>query len=265
MERRQIIARYAANQEDQILLTRIVDRLSTAEQRNIPAATSFLTQREQQLAASVLRVSGCASPVFYGGPDEAERRICAFIPDYLEPQAWLTGSDSPICALQACFAEENKLTHRDFLGALMGAGIKRETTGDIYVQEGQCDFLVTREIAPYLLQNLVSAGHAHLRIREIPLNCVQKPEPVKTLQKSTVSALRLDSVASACFRISRSRACDLIESGKLSLNFLACTKPDAQLKQGDQIAVRGMGKCRLASVDGPTRKGRISITIEKYT
>ena len=264
MDKRQIIARYAGNQEDQMLLSHVADRLTTAEQRGIPASTAFLAPREQRLALSVLRACGCADPIFFGGVPDAERCICVYIPDYLDPEDWLAGPDSPICCLRASYAVENSLSHRDFLGALMGTGIKREATGDIYVTDGHCDFLVTREIAPYVKQNLLTAGRAHLSISELPLQQLQRPETAVKLQKNTVAALRLDSMVAAGFQVSRAKATSLVESGRVTVNYLECMKPDSTLKQGDRISVRGMGKCRLISVDGTTRKGRISITLEKY-
>ncbi len=264
MDKRQVIAKYAQTPEDRLMMARVLDKLLTGQRKNIPAATAFLAPREQVLTEGLLRECSCGEAVFFGGPEDAERRICAYVPDYYEPMDWLTGEDSPICCVRAVFAKENVLSHRDFLGALMGAGIKRETVGDIYTGEGQCDFLVTREIAPYVLQNLLSAGRAHLSLSVIDLSLLQKPEEKTEQRRDTVSTLRLDSVVASGFRISRTKAAGLVESGRVTVNHLECLKPDRQLKPGDQVAVRGMGKCRLASVDGTTKKGRTSVTIEKF-
>ena len=76
--------------------------------------------------------------------------------------------DSPLVCLRATFWDGDTPTHRDFLGALMGAGIARETVGDICVGKGFCDFFVTSDIAPYILQNFLSAGRTHLHLEKIP-------------------------------------------------------------------------------------------------
>ena len=154
MDKREQIARMAQTKEDEILLARVYERITSAAARNIPAATAFLSKREQMLAAELLRGQDF---VFFGGPAMAEREVCCYVPEYLD-ESWLTGDEGPIAAVRAVYFAGDTLTHRDFLGALMGCGIKRETVGDIYVSEGSCDFLVTREILPYLLQNFLSAA-----------------------------------------------------------------------------------------------------------
>ena len=148
MDRREQIAHLAATREEEMLLVRVCEKLDTAVQRDIPAATNFLSKREQMLVCEVLR----GAPIrFFGGLSTAEREISCYLPDYLD-EDWLTGEDGPVAAVRAAFFERDSLSHRDFLGALMGCGIKRETVGDIYVATGRCDFLVTRDILPYVLQ-----------------------------------------------------------------------------------------------------------------
>ena len=49
--------------------------------------------------------------------------------------------DSIRC-LRAAFRKEENLTHRDFLGSLMGMGIVREKIGDILVGPDSADVLV---------------------------------------------------------------------------------------------------------------------------
>ena len=73
--------------------------------------------------------------------------MLVYLPEYLEA-AYLMEEDSPVVCLRATYYEADTLSHRDFLGALMGAGIARETVGDICVGQGSCDFFVTAEIAP---------------------------------------------------------------------------------------------------------------------
>jgi RNA-binding protein YlmH len=263
MDRRQAIARWAETAEDRMLLAKVLDRLEAGQRKNIPAATAFLAPREQVLAQGLLREWGCEA-VFFGGVEGAERCVAAFVPDYYEPLDYLSGEDGPICCVRAVYARENTLSHRDFLGTLMGAGIKRETVGDIYAGEGQCDFFVTRDILPYVLQNVVTAGRAHLSLSVVDLAEVQRPPEQTEQRRDTVATLRLDSVVASGFRVSRTKASALITGGKVTVNHLECLKPDRILSPGDQVAVRGQGKCRLTAVEGTTKKGRTSVLIEKF-
>ena len=63
---------------------------------------------------------------------------------------------------------------------------------------------------------------------------------------------------------SRNKAVSLINSEKVQVNFKICAQTSATLKEGTVFSVRGFGKFELASVNGETKKGRISITIKKY-
>ena len=184
MDKREQIARMAQTKEDEILLARVYERITSAAARNIPAATAFLSKREQMLAAELLRGQDF---VFFGGPAMAEREVCCYVPEYLD-EGWLTGDEGPIAAVRAVYFAGDTLTHRDFLGALMGCGIKRETVGDIYVSEGSCDFLVTREILPYLLQNFLSAGRTKLHVEQLPIDQIRVPEQKVKAVRDTVAS-----------------------------------------------------------------------------
>ena len=146
----------------------------------------------------------------------------------------------------------------------MGAGIARETLGDICVGKGSCDFFVTAEIAPYVLQNFTGAGRAKLHLEQIPLSDVQVPEPETKEIRDTLASLRLDSVISAGFRIGRSAAAQYINAGKAAIDGLPCEKPDKAVDEGAKISVRGLGKIKLKAVNGQTKKGRISVVIDRY-
>ena len=144
-----------------MLLAKLWDKINTGIRKNIPANTCFLSPRELEMARYLFGDEpGLRS---FGGYPEAERRMLVYLPDYLE-ESCLYEEDAPLICLRATFFEADSLSHRDFLGALMGAGIARETVGDICVGKGSCDFFVTSEIAPYIQQNFLSAGRTRVHM-----------------------------------------------------------------------------------------------------
>ena len=244
-----------------MLLAKLWDKIQAGMRRGILASTCFLSPREQEMARYLF---GDAQGLhFFGGYADAERKMLVYLPDYLEEDA-LIEDDSPVVCLRAAFYEGDSPSHRDFLGALMGAGIGRETIGDICVGKEHCDFFVTAEIAPYLLQNFLSAGRAKLRISAIPLAQASIPEPEVKQIKDTLASLRLDSVISSGFRIGRSLASQYVTAGQAAIDGLPCEKPDKAVSQGAKISVRGLGKIKLTTVNGQTKKGRISVVIDRY-
>ena len=255
------IEKIANNPDDRVLLAKLWDKINAGIRRNIPANTSFLSPRELELAKYLFgNEPGLHA---FGGYEDAERKMLVYLPDYLDEDS-LYEEDSPLVCLRATYFEKDDLSHRDFLGSLMGAGIARETVGDICVGKGCCDFFVTAEIAPYILQNFISAGRTKLHLDQIPLREAQIPEPEVKEIKDTLASLRLDSVISSGFRIGRSLASQYVSAGKAAIDGLPCEKPDKTVAEGMKISVRGLGKIKLVSVNGRTKKDRISVTIHRY-
>ena len=255
------IEKIARTPEDRLLLAKLWDKINAGMRRNISAATCFLSPRELELSRYLF---GDADGLHtFGGFDGAERQMLIYVPEYMELDTLLE-EDAPLCCLRATFFEEDILSHRDFLGALMGAGIGRETVGDICVGKGYCDFFVTAEIAPYILQSFTSAGRTKLSISQILLTDANIPEPEVKEIKDTLASLRLDSVISSGFRIGRSLAAQYVSAGKAAIDGLPCEKPDKAVTEGAKISVRGLGKIKLASIGNRTKKDRISVVIHRY-
>ena len=255
------IEKIAHDSDDRVLLAKLWDKINAGFRRDIPVNTCFLSPREMEMARYLFgQQPGLIS---FGGYEDAERKMLVYLPEYLEEDS-LYEEDSPIVCLRATYFEKDNLSHRDFLGALMGAGIARETVGDICVGKGCCDFFVTAEIAPYIEQNFISAGRTKFHLERIPLREAQIPEPEVKIIKDTLASLRLDSVISSGFRIGRSLASQYVSAGKAAIDGLPCEKPDKAVEEGAKVSVRGLGKIKLVSVGGRTKKDRISVTIHRY-
>jgi RNA-binding protein YlmH len=255
------IEKIAATAEDRVLLAKLWDKINAGIRRGIPAHTAFLSPRELEMARFLFgQPAGLQA---FGGYEDAERKMLVYLPEYLDAD-FLYSEDSPLVCLHADFYEGDSVTHRDFLGALMGAGIARETVGDICVGKGCCDFFVTEEIAPYILQSLTSAGRAKLRLSAIRISDAAIPQPEVKEIRDTVASTRLDSIISSGFRIGRSLAAQYISGGKAAIDGLSCEKPDKLVSEGCRISVRGLGKIRLTTINGTTKKGRISVVIHRY-
>ena len=255
------IDKIAQNADDKVLLAKVWDKINTGLRKNIIANTPFLSPRELEMTRYLFgQLEGL---YHFGGYADAERKMLIYLPEYLDESA-LTDEESPLVCLRATFYQGDNPNHRDFLGALMGAGIARQTVGDICVGNGSCDFFVTAEIAPYILQNFISAGRAKLHLAQIPLSAVSVPPPETKEIRDTLASLRLDSLISSGFRIGRSAAVQYVTAGKVAINGLPCEKPDKAIEEGAKISVRGLGKILLRTVNGQTKQGRISVIIDRY-
>ena len=262
MDKSTLLDRVGVVGEDRLLLAKVLDRAAQAQSRNIPAATDFLSPQQQMLTEDLLRQAGVPEGgyVRMGGYAEAERALYLFLPDWMDA----ADAEGPIRCLRASFRAEEHLTHRDFLGSLMGLGIVREKVGDILVGADSADLLVLDTVTDFLLSSWTSAGRARLSVTEIPPAYLHIPEIRCEEVRDTVSSLRLDAVCSAGFRMARGKAADLIASGRVQVNWRECTKPDKPLAAGDTVSARGFGKFQLAEVGGVTKKGRLAIVVKRY-
>jgi len=264
MDKSKLLDRIGALGDDRMLLAKVLDRAEQAQNRNIPSATDFLSPQQQMMALDLLRLAGISESAYarLGGYDGAERNLLLFLPDWLEAEDAV--DQSPIRCLRAAFRPEDQLTHRDFLGSLMGMGIVREKLGDILVSPDSADLMVLDTVADFLLQSWDAAGRAKLTVSEIEPAHVHIPTVQCREIRDTVSSLRLDAVVSSGFRMARGKAADLIASGRVQVNWRECTKSDKLLSAGDTVSARGFGKFELTEVGGVTRKGRTSIVLKRY-
>ena len=264
MTKTELLDRHARDGEQRLLLGRALDKLELAQKRSVLSYTQFLSPGERAAVEELLSACGHPRHMMFGGFPGAERCICIFLPDWQDEDGVLNDPEGPVAALEAVFHTDAKLSHRDFLGSLMGLGITREKLGDILVDQGRAQLLLLRETLPILLSQWESAGRWKLKLREIPLHELQvKPPQVKTL-RDTVAALRLDAVCASGFSTSRGRAVEFISAGRVSLNHRECTKADRTVAQGDVISCRGLGKCVVREVLGQSKKGRTMIVIDRF-
>ena len=263
MNKTELLNKFSKDPEERIILARALDQLDRAQNRSIPCATQFLSPAQRAALELLLAAAGRPRHLFHGGYEGAERTVCAFLPDWQEPDNWDCADE--LAAVEASFPPTGvELTHRDLLGGLMGIGLTRERVGDILVGEAAAQIVCLRDAAPIILSQFSQAGRYKLKLKEIPLSgLVPAPAEVKLIH-DTVAALRLDAVLASGFSLARGKAADAVAAGRVSLNHRECLKPDRAVAQGDVITCRGLGKCVLKTVGGQSRKGRVIIEIERY-
>ncbi|NLO38750.1 MAG: RNA-binding protein [Ruminiclostridium sp.] len=259
-----LVEKYAQNPEDRLVLARVLDKMDETARKKIHSCTHFLNENQAALAELVIKSQGNAPHCFFGGYEGALRRVLMFFPDYSPPVAPTDEAANPLAVLRCLYSKANTPSHRDFLGALMGCGVKRETIGDILVREGSCDIIVLKEVLSFLTSNLESAGRTKLKNTVVALDQIQVPEAEFKLLKDTVASLRLDNLVSAGFSTSREKASEAVKAGRVFLNHVVCTKADKPVNEGDMIAVRGMGKFELQQVGALTKKKRLPVMIKKF-
>ncbi len=232
-----------------------------AEKKGIVTSSLFLTPAEQyELSHEAVHMDGGTLKLF-GGISQSERKMAFFLPFYITEEDF--SPDEYICAVRA----ETKFGnpgHRDYLGALLGLGIKRESLGDIYIFGETAYFFCVPSVLKHILFSLDKVGRHGVKVEEIPLDKVPAPEISRKSITFTIKSMRLDAAAAGVFSLSRNKMTELIEAGAVSLNYRECTKNDMPVKEGDIISARGYGKAEIVSCGSVSRKGRTFVTAEIY-
>lgn len=243
--------------EDRVLVSHIADMMSICEKSYCLKFSVFLDERQAALAQSVLNERGFVQYSFYGGYEGASRKVLGVFPEYCGDVKF------PVSALTFKYRENDRLSHRDFLGAFMSRQIKREMLGDIVVGNGHTTAFVYDTVRDVLLSEVTKIGSVGVKA-EVSDNPDIKAEQAFSEKNGSVSSLRLDSVLALAAGLSRGKAADMIRGGGVTVNYCVVESASYCLKCGDVFSARGFGKFILDSVNGKTKKDRFHITVKKY-
>ena len=248
------------NEQERMLQRKVADAIKAVCHTGMPKYIGFLNTRETELAKAEINRQKWAGVRFEGGRPQAERlMLCVF-----EQDSEIAFPMEEVFIRLSPGQPGQTLTHRDYLGALLGCGVKRERIGDIHlIEDGAVTFLHSK-MTPYLQQNLTSVGRCTASIQlgnkvELP-----QQEPEKTLKRASVASLRLDAVLAAMLQVSRGDATSLINKDVVQINHLAVQSLHHSVYEGDVFSIRGVGKYKLETIGGQSRKNRTFIEFLQY-
>ena len=268
------------------LLLSHLDDLVKKSGRGEAAVSSYLTPREAKYARAHLssRLSA-GTAVLWGGYPTAERVRVVILPDYTEglvdatalasdPAAALidAGLDDlaetvrgAVCPVLVKGSGFRELSHRDYLGSVLGLGLERDAIGDILIPVSHSAILLTdTRVGDFLTTQLEKVATDTVRVSRLPegtsLVGTRRLQPIT----DTVASERLDCVVAALCNLSREKAQMAVRSGLVELDYEAVEDCSATVEAPAVISVRGFGKFAVHSFDGTTRKGRIRLVAGKY-
>lgn len=258
-----IPSRSLKSAEEKEFAARLLDKIKIVKKSGQDQATDFVDPHLLQLGELLLSEHPDLEWEMDGGNGQAERKriiISQAGVEYSELVDYVV-----LLSYQgSCPPKEysgKKITHRDFLGAVIGTGIKRDKIGDIWPVECGCVMTAAKEVVAYLLQQPLVVKGVAMNPSVIPREDFKSEEKNGRVIEATVASLRLDALAAAGFGVSRSKLTKDILAGRFKVNWQERTQPDFQLAQGDVISCRGRGRAILQEVRGHTKKGRIKVTI----
>lgn len=211
MDKEELSKKYP-KEEDKLVISKIWDKIEMCRTKNKITHTDFLDLYQRSIAEKLVNH---IKSIFYGGYDGAERTILILYPDKLEQNIIEnTYTDIfKIIHIKLPNDLKGKYQHKNYLGAVMKLGMKREKIGDILVREEGADIVVLTEVAEYLKQGLSELTRfSKSEIEILELENLKESENRKEDFTIMVPSLRLDCIVSELMRSSRTKANEAILS-----------------------------------------------------
>ena len=247
---RQALLKSVPEGEERLLFAKALDQAIFAMKRREPAFTDFMDRAKCARFRERLQGLRELEITLFGGTEDCERQMMGF---FTEP---LAAEEFPIKIVKIRRKSkkfgQTDLSHRDYLGSLLGLGIDRGKVGDILVAEDTAVCFVAEEISPYITAVLEQVSRTAVVAEETEA------------RRLTVASMRLDAVASEAFHLARGKTQTLIHAEKAQVNWNIVTSTSHLLKEGDLVSLRGFGRFRVKEIGGRTKKDRIGLEIEKY-
>lgn len=250
------------NDETELLKKRFLELSSKSYNAGIFTFTDFLGLAEQAAFETVRTKLGGVKYTAFGGANGAERVMLRF------GDAGDLGYEVPFPIVTLCISPKDKkfaekLTHRDFLGALLNLGIERDCLGDIVIIDNVGYLFCKESIAAFITDELFRVRHTEVTVKEItelPEGELYKTEKL-TVQ---IASERLDAVIARVFSLSREEAQTLFSKRLVFASGREIDSASYSPKEGEKISVRGHGRFIYNGVVSLSKKGKLNVTVEKY-
>ena len=259
------------NSNELSLEERLDDMIDVCIGRFTPGFTKFLDGGELVKAKNYLsRFKNDVLCVAFGGFYNCERAVLGIFPKSIYGYDGVK-IESLYEMFELCFVKISgsgfkRLTHRDFLGSVLGLGLKRDTVGDIVIDESGTSAVVafTKPAGMLVLSELEFVGNDRVKTKQVDIENLPSIKYEFQVISGTVASFRLDCVLALAVSTSREKAKRLIDLKAVSVNHAEALKCDTQICEGDLLSVRGVGRFKIAKLGDTTKKGRNRIEVHKF-
>jgi RNA-binding protein YlmH len=236
--------------EERGFIDQVLNWKDFVENKYAPKLTDYLDPREQQILKTIIGQQ-TINLGFFGGAPYTERKRALLYPDYYQE----TEDDFHVSLFEVKYPSKFiHLTHPQVLGSLMSIGLKRDKFGDILLADERIQFFCAEEISDYVKLEVQSIGKASVELIQQPLSetILQKEQWIEMM--ITASSIRIDTIISSIYKISRQKSQVLIHSGLVKVNWTVIESTSFECGEGDTISVRGFGRSKIFSFDGKSKK-----------
>ena len=234
----------------------VIDKVNSCIKNYDVKQSDFFNPYEIRNAVALLNSESDIKYTIDGGYINAERGIIFIYPYYMEYSE--IGDTLRFIQIEGNFKFKS-ISHKDYLGALLNLGIKREKIGDIIIHENFCQVIVSNEICDFIIMNLTKVSRNNVSVKEISRDNIIENAPNYKEIAFTVSSSRLDCIISGLYNISRQDSAKYINGERVYVDYEKITSASKEVKDNSLISVRGKGRALVVKVGELTKKGRIKV------
>ena len=188
----------------------------------------------------------------YGGFSSSQRsRIACFRGDNIPEEDELKNNfPAQGIKINGNFLFDNA-TQDDFRSLLIENGVNQIKVGDIWtIGDRGAQGIIDNSDITHLDEKIFYLRDVKVKINVVGIDELQIPSGrTKKLVNTVEASKRLDAIASAGFRISRTKIIERIENGMLRLNGSKVNKPTINLKIGDKLELENKGFIEILNLE----------------
>ena len=188
----------------------------------------------------------------YGGFSSSQRsRIACFRGDNIpEEDALKSNFPAQGIKINGNFLFDNA-TQDDFRSLLIENGVNQIKVGDIWtIGDRGAQGIIDNLDIKHLDEKIFYLRDVKVKVNLVGIDELQIPSGrSKKLVNTVEASTRLDAIASAGFRISRTKIIERIENGMLRLNGSKVNKPTINLKIGDKLELENKGFIEILNLE----------------
>ncbi len=188
----------------------------------------------------------------YGGFSSSQRsRIACFRGDNIpEEDALKSNFPARGIKINGNFLFDNA-TQDDFRSLLIENGVNQLKVGDIWtIGDRGAQGIIDNLDIKHLDEKIFYLRDVKVKINVVGIDELQIPSGrSKKLVNTVEASTRLDAIASAGFRVSRTKIIERIENGMLRLNGSKVNKPTINLKIGDKLELENKGFIEILNLE----------------
>lgn len=249
-------------QESELIKKRFLELAKKSYSCGYFLFTDFLGLAEQALFAEIKREISGIKYTSFGGADGAERIMIRFGDEdelgYSEPY--------PITCIKVepkAMKFADKLTHRDFLGAILNLGIERSSLGDIVIKENVGYVFAKEGMAEFIISELTRVKHTDVKLSIADT----LPEgELYTTERRKIQAVgeRIDAVIAKVFSLSREESLSYFKRRLVFVDGRQMENNSYIPKRDEKISVRGLGRMIYRGYETTSKKGKLNIEVDVY-